>query len=206
MNLKMHDKNNFIDKIRDNPGFYKLELGCGDRKLDDQSIGIDLIDSKNVDIVGNVFELLEILPESCLSGIYSSHFIEHIDDLELFFELTSKVLVKGAELKTVAPHFSNSWFYSDPTHKNFFGLYTMCYFSDCSLFSRKVPTYSHVINFSLKSVFLEFKSSRPFYVRHALRKILGFAINMSYYSMEFWEENLCNLISCYEVHYTLKKK
>src|SRR6185312_2948084 len=39
------------------------------------------------------------------------------------------VLEPGGEFRAVVPHFSNLHFYSDPTHRTFFGLYTFSYLS-----------------------------------------------------------------------------
>ena len=73
----------------------------------------------------------------------------------------------------VAPHFSNPYFYSDVTHKSTFGLYTCCYYCISTPLRRKVPTYNRDLKFRLDKVDLIFKSTRPNYGRHAIKKVFG---------------------------------
>ena len=58
-----------------------LELGCGNRKRDPGWIGIDALDFDDVDIVGDVFEVLTQFPASAVDAVHSYHFFEHVADL-----------------------------------------------------------------------------------------------------------------------------
>lgn len=180
-----------------------LELGCGDRKRHADAVGIDMLDYDCVDIVGDIFDVLSKFPESSVSAVYSYHFVEHLSDLDAFMDEMARILKPGASLNTVVPHFSNPYFYSDYTHKMFFGLYTFCYFSHGGFFSRQTPTYQRRLKFSIKKVELVFKSTKPFYLRHIFKKLLGKLFNISNYTKELYEENLCYLFPCYEIHYHL---
>ncbi len=202
----MKDKHGLLKEIQTSEGNYCLELGCGNNKSDSSFIGIDLLDTPAVDVVGDVYTVLKAVPRESISAIYSSHFVEHIPDLQKFLTEAARVLKPSAKMEIVVPHFSNPWFYSDPTHTKYFGLYTMSYFSVDNLLSRKVPTYDHEIHYDLQAVNLTFKSGRPFYGRHIIRAILGKFFNSTNYLKEFWEENLSGLISCYEISYTLVKR
>lgn len=201
----MQDKNNLIDKI---PLMEKVvvELGCGKNKGKDHFIGIDILDYPCVDIVGDVFEVLKKLPDKSIDKIYTSHFVEHISNLSLLIAELSRVVKVGGEVEIIVPHFSNPHFYSDYTHKAFFGLYTMSYLANDLIFKRKVPDYQKSKMFNLESVNIVFKSSRPFYGRHAFKKILGFIFNLTTYLKEFYEENLCYIFPCYEIKYVLRKR
>lgn len=202
--MNIIDKHNLIEKIGPhNPA--KIELGCGNKKKYSDSIGIDMLDYENVDIVGDVTDVLQLLPDNSISEIYSSHFFEHMADLSLLMKLLERVLCINGSLEIIVPHFSNPYFYSDYTHKTFFGLYTFCYFSKNNFFRRGVPTYNRKIELELTKVDLVFKSTRPFYVRHLLKLIVGKLVNVSNYTKEFYEENLCYLIPCYEIKYQLRK-
>ena len=201
----LNDKKGFIDRIISEPGKYTLNLGCGRINTLHGSIGVDIIDSHAVDIVGDVYEVLEKLPDSSVLAIYSSHFVEHLDDFTYFLEVVSRVLKPLGDLIIVAPHFSNPYFYSDVTHKSTFGLYTCCYYCNSSPLRRKVPTYNRDLKFRLDKVDLIFKSTRPNYGRHAIKKVFGSLFNSTIYMREFWEENLCYIFPCYEVKYVLKK-
>jgi SAM-dependent methyltransferase len=184
-------------------GRIELELGCGAVKRYPQAIGIDAQDLPGVDLVGDVFDALAAFPQGSVDAVASHHFFEHVDDLPRLMRELARAMKRGGELRVVVPHFSNPWFYSDYSHRRFFGLYTFCYLARSSCFRRKVPTYGFQPAFALSAVRLEFKSTRPFYVRHALKHALGAAFNATTWLQEFYEENLCWIAPCHEVHYTL---
>jgi hypothetical protein len=200
------DRNNIIHKFKN--GIINepviLELGCGNRKRIKKSVGIDAINYDSVDLVGDIYDVLRQLPNHIASEVHSSHFFEHIDDIGLLMSEIERIMTKGGILHTTVPHFSNSYYYSDYTHKTFYGLYTFCYFSNNAFFKRKVPQYS-MPKYELLSVELVFKSPPPFYFRHGIRRIIGFIINSSRYMKEYYEENLCRVISCYEIKYIMRK-
>ena len=182
-----------------------LELGCGPRKTDPAAIGVDLLDFDGVDIVGDVHAALAAMPASSISRIYTSHFLEHLSDLPRLFEELGRVMVPGAPLTIVVPHFSNPFYYSDPTHRTPFGLYTLAYLCDQNLFRRGVPRYGFKAPFVIETVQLRFKSYPPRYVRHSVKLLWGLLVNSSMFMREFYEENLCWLMPCYEVRYELHR-
>ncbi|MBW8364984.1 MAG: class I SAM-dependent methyltransferase [Rhizobium sp.] len=201
----MLDKNDFLNRL-DQLDKVVLELGCGPNKKLMSAIGIDAINYEGVDIVGDIFEVLEKFPEKSVDSVHSFHFFEHIANFQELLSHIARVMRPGGDLEVVVPHFSNPYFYSDPTHRTFFGLYTFCYYASESLFSRKVPTYQHTIQFDLISVDLVFKSTRPFFIRHGVKKLFGLIFNSVGYMQEFYEENLSHIVPCYEVRYRLRKK
>ena len=203
--MNVVDKNNIIKKIKD--GVYNkpiiIELGCGNRKRFSESIGIDIINYESVDIVGDVFDILKIFPNNVVSEVSSSHFFEHVDDIGLLMDEIGRILKKGGILSVIVPHFSNPYFYSDFTHKTFFGLYTFCYFSINKFFKRPIPNYNKP-KFELLTVDLVFKSPPPFYFRYFFRKVTGLIFNSCNYLKEYYEENICQIISCYEIKYIMR--
>jgi len=200
----MIDKNNLLGSLTASSSLI-IELGCGSTKKNPAAIGIDILDYPAVDIVGDVFDILKKLPESSVIHISAEHFIEHISDLNLLMSELERVVKPGGVIDFVAPHFSNPYFYSDPTHHKFFGLYTFCYLSYSNIFSRKVPTYQEDLVFTLECVDLKFKSSKPFYGRYAFKSIIGYLFNSCSYMKELYEENFCYLFPCYEIRYQLRK-
>lgn len=182
-----------------------LELGCGSSKRRREAIGIDILDSPAVDIVGEAREVLALFPAAVVDVVYSEHFVEHVADLPELLAEVARVVKPGGLVEMVAPHFSNPYFYSDPTHRHFFGLYTMCYYAQCSPFARTVPTYGHSLEFELVSVDLGFKAERPFVVRYGIKRVVGWLFNSCNYLKEFYEENLCYLFPCYEIRYRLRR-
>ena len=101
--------------------------------LVENAIAVDRLDFPCVDVVGDVFEVLVDLPDRCVNGIYAHH-TEHIDDVNALLVELVRVLETGAIIEISVPHFSNPYFYSDPTHKATFGLYTFAYFFETKLF------------------------------------------------------------------------
>jgi hypothetical protein len=81
----------------------------------------------------------------------------------------------------------------------------MAYFSDQVPFKRTVPTYGAEICFRLDEAVLRFKSPRPFYGRFAMKKLLEAAVNVSRATKEFYEENMCYLVPCYEIEYSMTR-
>ena len=197
-----------VDKrgLLERDGGLCLDLGCGNRKLGPEYIGIDLLDGPQVDVVGDVTDVLERIRPGSVQRVYSSHFLEHVDDVELVLTRLARAMASGGELEVVVPHFSNPYYYSDLTHRTTFGLYTFAYFLSRSPFKRQVPTYGRNLPFRLTHVTLGFKSSPPFYGRHALKLVAQRIFNASRGMQEFYEENLCYLVPCYELRYLLVRE
>ncbi len=183
----------------------RLELGCGPRKVDPDAVGVDLLPFTGVDLVGEIYEVLALLPDGCASAVYTSHFLEHVSDLPRLMTELGRVMSVGATLRVVVPHFSNPFYYSDPTHRVPFGLYTFSYFCDQDVFVRTVPQYGLKTPFRLVGARLGFRSYRPRYVRHAFKRAFGALINSTVFLREFYEENLCWLVSCYEVEFEIRR-
>lgn len=202
--MKILDKNRILDRLPTLPRV-SLELGCGNRKSAPDSIGVDALDYECVDLVGDVFEVLSSFPDGTVDVVYSSHFLEHVTDVPHLLNELARVLKPGGRLDVTVPHFSNPYFYSDITHRASFGLYSMSYFAIDRLLTRKVPSYQRELFYDLQAVRLVFKSSRPFYVRHGIKKALGAIVNINSYTRELYEEMFCHWFPCYEVHYELRR-
>ena len=182
-----------------------LELGCGNRKQVKGAIGIDQFDHESVDIVGDVMAVLGQFPDQSVDSVHSFHFFEHVADLQGLLKEVERILKNGGNLEVVVPHFSSPYFYSDVTHRSFFGLYSFDYFVAKTLFSRKVPIYGEPLAFEMLRVDLVFKSPRPFYGRYAIKRLFGGLFNCCNYMRELYEENFCYLFPCYEVRYQLRR-
>ena len=204
----MVDKRRIIEEIREQHDGkeFRLELGCGGRKRSPSAIGIDLIDHPCVDIVGDIVEVLAAIPQNSISRIDAVHSLEHLDDLAGVLSRVDSILKNNGVLEIVVPHFSNPYYYSDYTHRQCFGLYSLCYLAHSCIFKRKVPQYQVRTNLRLLRVSLEFKSSPPFYGRHAIKRAVGVLVNSCRAAQELYEECFCWMIPCYEVRYVLKKE
>jgi predicted SAM-dependent methyltransferase len=176
-----------------------LDLGCGSSKKLGY-IGIDKLPLQGVDIIADMETGLPFLPDDSVDEIYTSHFIEHIDNLELFLRECHRVMKPSGILNIYVPHFSNPYFYSDYTHKRFFGLYTFLYFSDHNnKYKRKVPDFYTDFKFHVIEQKLIFKSP-PFYLRNFFRQVLQWIFNSSIYMQELYEDVFCYLFACQELY------
>ena len=200
---RIRDKNGMIARI--NSGEVRgLELGSAAWRKRSEYVTLDSRDFPTVDIVGDVFDILSEIEDKKISAIFASHFIEHIPDLTRLLKEIVRVCEPSAKIELIAPHFSNAFFYSDVTHSKFFGLYTFCYLAESQVgFTRRMPDYARVEGLVLTQVRLAFKSIRPFYLRHFLRKMVQFIVNLSNYTKELYEESFTGWVSCYEVEYIL---
>jgi ubiquinone/menaquinone biosynthesis C-methylase UbiE len=191
--------------ITDVPRGAKLDLGCGQRKRSSDYIGVDVIEAPGVDLVGDVYEHLDRLPDAWVTEVFSSHFLEHLEAPQRLLEAVARVLEPGGRFEIIVPHFSNPYFYSDWTHRRSFGLYSLSYVVGGDRFKRTVPTYGVSLPFEIETIRLSFKSPRPFYGRYAIKRAIGLVVNSSPAMQEFYEENLCWLVPCYEIQYVLRR-
>lgn len=183
----------------------RLDLGCGTRKRSPEHIGIDRLEHRAVDVVGDVLDVLGEIPDGVVAEVYCSHFLEHVEDLDAVLAEMCRVTRPGGLLEIIVPHFSNPYFASDPTHRNTFGLYTFSYLTADAPLRRQVPNYGSTLPVQLERVALGFKSTPPFYGRHAFKKGVGLLVNSSRWAMEFYEENLAYLLPCYELEFSLRR-
>ena len=202
--MGLRDKNGVLGRL-DEWHPLVVEVGCGPKKRHPRSIGIDALDYPAVDIVGDAFDALRALPEGSADLVTSSHFLEHVHDLDRMLDEMIRVTRVGGLIEVIVPHFSHPYFYSDPTHVIHFGLYTFSYLALDTRFRRIVPAYSRREGLELRAVRLVFKSTPPFYVRHAWKKLLELVFNSSRWMQEFYEENLCYMFPCYEIRFSLRK-
>ena len=198
------DKNNILSKYK-NFDEVIIEIGSGDKKKFENSISIDIRDFDNVDLVGDIYEIICYFESESVDLIYSSHCFEHLNDISKLLQEISRTLKKDGILEVAVPHFSNPFYYSDPTHKTYFGLYTFSYFCHDNYFKRKVPHYQDLISMEIIEARLIFRSFRPRYITHIFKKFFEILFNLSVFFKEFYEENITNVVSCYEIKFKIKK-
>lgn len=181
-----------------------LELGCGPQKRNGR-IGIDALDLPGVDIVANLEDGLPFLPDQCVDEIHSHSLLEHIRNFESLMREMVRVLKPRGVVHCFVPHFSNPYFYSDYTHRGFFGYYTFFYFCDAEdQPTRKVPSFYHDIRIKVTSIQLVFDS--PFRGRRTFKRAFGRVINWKQSLQEFYEENLCYIVPCYGLQVSFEVK
>jgi SAM-dependent methyltransferase len=185
---------------------YRVELGCGRQKRDPRSIGIDLIDFDSVDLVGDAIECLRLFPAATVDFVSGHHFIEHVSDMNGLLREVDRVLRPGGQVNFVAPHFSNPYFYSDPTHTRPVGLYTFSYLcEEETLLRRRVPRYELVLPWRIDRIELKFCAEEMFKGRNLTRRAIGKLIGASYRMMEFYEDAICWMYPAYELRFWMTK-
>jgi ubiquinone/menaquinone biosynthesis C-methylase UbiE len=178
-----------------------LELGCG-RSRTPGRIGIDRLDSSFVDIVADVEEGLQFLPDNSVDEIHSKSFFEHVNDLEGLMREIVRVLKKEGRCHIFVPHFSNPYYYSDYTHTKFMGLYTFYYFVDENYqLARKVPNF--YTNIRIRVISQKLVIANPFKKGAWFKKVLDRFFNSSSARQEFYEENLCWMLPCYGLEFVI---
>ncbi len=178
-----------------------LELGCGASKTEGR-IGVDLLNLPGVDIVTNLENGLPFLPDNSVDSIHTYHFLEHIRDLDALLRDMHRVTKPGGQIVIRVPHFSNPHYYSDPTHKQFFGLYTFEYYAaEQKRFKRKVPGFYSNFRFTTLSIKLVFYS--PWLFRKIVRKMAQLLFNASPWWQELYEENFSGILPATELYIVL---
>ena len=181
-----------------------LELGCG-RAKKPGAIGVDKIDLPGVDIVADIEEGLDFIPDNSIDEIYAFSCLEHIKNFEKLMSEIVRALREGGKITVYVPHFSSPYYYSDPTHIRYFGLYSFYYFVDHKYqLKRKVPDYYFDTKIRIISQKLVFDS--PFLFRKIIKRSLGSILNLSRYLQEFYEENICYIFPCYGIKVVFTKK
>lgn len=197
--MSVIDKRNVLPSMRGGV----LELGVGNYKTNRDAIGVDILDTPAADVVGDVFEVLAQIRDGAVRRIESAHFFEHIDDTERLLAACARVLEPQGVMQVMVPHFSNPYFYSDPTHRATYGLYTFSYWADTDLFRREVPNYIGNRDFRLTDARMIFR--REGGPRRALDRLASRWVNRSRARQEFYERRLCYAVPCYELQFTLTR-
>ena len=186
-----------LQKIVDSPNPVIIELGCGSKKKCGR-ITVDKVDLPNVDIVADMEKGLPFLPDNCVDEIHCRSVLEHIENFENLIREIVRVLKSSGKAYIFVPHFSNPHYYSDPTHKRFFGLYTFYYFVDNEhQLKRKVPNFYTGTRILILSQRLKFRS--VFSILNPFKKLLGWFLNLHPALQAYYEENLCYLFPCHGI-------
>jgi predicted SAM-dependent methyltransferase len=178
----------------------QLNFGCGDQRLPEH-FGLDILVRDGVDVVCDLNKVLPFAGNS-VDHIYTKSLLEHIANLEGLLGELSRVLKPNGTLYIYVPHWTNPFYYSDYTHRRFFGLATFDYFAGKNQQKyRHVPVYS-TLRFHTQTVRLLFYS--PFRSLNWVMKGLQWLINRSAKTQLFYEFHLSSLFPCYAIEYTLR--
>jgi SAM-dependent methyltransferase len=178
-----------------------IDIGCGKKKKPGR-IGIDQVDLPGVDIVTDIESGLPFFPDGSVAEIHCRSVLEHISNFEHLLKEMMRVLKPDGTLHVFVPHFSNPYYYSDPTHVRAFGLYTFYYFADTEhQLRRKVPNFYSDLRIQILSQRLIFRSK--FGMLGFLRKAIGRLINSCRLFQEYYEENLVYKIPAHGIEFVI---
>jgi len=180
-----------------------VDLGCGKNKRPG-AIGIDKADLPGVDIIADIEDGLKFLPDGFADEIYAFQCLEHVQNFEnLIYEMV-RVLKKDGKAIVQVPHFANPYYYSDPTHKRFFGFYSFYYFVESKYqIGRVVPDYYFPVKIRVISQKIVFESS--FLFGKILARIWQTIFNLSTFIQERYEEHFCYLFPCNSIEVVFTK-
>ena len=182
----------------------KLHLGAGETHLEGH-YSVDLVELPGVDVVADLNAPLDLIPDHSVSAIYTRHTLEHIQNFMGLMSELHRICRHDAEITVIVPHFSNPYFYSDPTHVRPFGLYTMHYFMDkADQPGRSVPEFYTGTRFLLKDTRIDFY--RTSLLDRLAVPILRALINFSFSTQAMYERRWVWLWPAWQIHYRLKVK
>lgn len=177
-----------------------VELGCGANKAPGR-LGIDIVDLPGVDIVANLEAGLPFLPDNAVDVFYASHVLEHVDHFVELMRDIHRALKPDGKLVLRVPHFSNPFFYSDFTHKRFFGLYSFDYLSRSPRYKRQVPR--HYVDFAFRTLDLKLVFYSDRLPAKLFKRFLQIVVNSGRGAQEVYEELWSRLAPCSEIYAVL---
>ncbi len=107
----------------------KLNLGCGP-DIKKGYVNLDVVKLKGIDVVHDLNKFPYPFKENEFDEVYTSHVLEHLDDLVKVMSELKRICKKGAKIYIRVPHFSCGVSYRDPTHKRLFSYFTFDYFTE----------------------------------------------------------------------------
>jgi predicted SAM-dependent methyltransferase len=191
-------KEELLEQIKMRPSVI-IELGCGPNPPQN-IIGIDHINLPGVHFVTDLEQGLGMIPNNSIDEVHSSHFMEHIQNFEGLIKDIHRILKPEGKNIVVVPHFANPHYYSDYTHKRFFGLYTFDYFSRPeNQLARKVPAFYTDVKFKVVKRKFVFKTPEFPILNFFNRWILQPVFNANAFMQELYEGTFCWIFPCREL-------
>lgn len=164
----------------------KLNIGSGTSSLPG-FYNLDVVALPNVDIVADINLPLTDIPSNSVCEIYARHTLEHVNNLLGLLSEFHRISTDGAIIKITVPHFSNPYYYSDPTHVRPFGLYSMHYFMETEDQPvKKLPNYYTNTRFKLVSIKYDFYRESP--LEKIFVPILRPLVNINYHTQAIYEK------------------
>lgn len=94
-----------IDEINATGGAVFLDIGAGGASKKAGFLSVDVLEREGVDLVGDAADLLSRITDGRVDGIYTRHFLEHVDDVPALIREMVRVCKSGARIEVIVPHF-----------------------------------------------------------------------------------------------------
>jgi SAM-dependent methyltransferase len=159
-----------------------------------------------VDIVADLNQPFELLPDGCCTHLTAFHVLEHIVELLPLMAEIHRILRADGVFEVVVPHFATPFAYSDPTHVRFFGAYSMHYFADEADQPgiRRIPSFYTPTRFRIEDIRVRFEVGGK--IDGVLGRLMNYLVNRNFQSMAQWERRMAWLIKPAEIQYRLRPK
>jgi Methyltransferase domain len=181
----------------------RIDIGSGPRPRPG-FYALDQLELEGIDIVADLNQPLGLLPDNCAEHVFTSHTLEHVEKLLPLLAEIHRIARPGALIEVIVPHFSNPYFYSDPTHVRAFGLYTMNYFVDTEKQPAvwRVPTFYSSTRFEMEQVKLSFYRFNLW--DRLFVPLLRAFVNRSARTQNFYELRLSWLFPAAEIRFRMR--
>src|SRR5947209_14818087 len=101
-----------------------LNMGCG-RKRVAGAVNLDVTPDTGPDVLHDLNVRPWPFPDDHFGEVLAHDVVEHLEDVLKTFEEIHRVCRDGARVRLAVPHFSSGNAYTDPTHRHFFGYFTL---------------------------------------------------------------------------------
>lgn len=163
----------------------KLDVGCGPNKKKGY-VGVDMYPCDGVDHVVDLEKARLPFPDGSVDEIYTSHFLEHMQDPVNVLKDFTRVLKVGGKVKVIVPHYSNPYSYHF-THKSFWSSYSF---------------EQHYIDYYLGGELKLLESKLRIVNIPILDRVFTLLANKH---KAFYERFLSSFIRAWEIQFTLQK-
>lgn len=113
--------NDQFKKLVQNSKVVKLDVGCGPHKKVGY-IGIDILPMDGVDFLVDFNKESLPIDNNSVDEIYTSHFLEHVENPVKLMEEFNRILKDGGILEIIVPHYTNPYAHHF-THKTYWSSY-----------------------------------------------------------------------------------
>jgi SAM-dependent methyltransferase len=110
------------------PDTKMLEIGCGPKRVRQNSVTLDLNPKSCADVIHDLNSFPYPFPENTFDCVLAEHVLEHVDNLIRVIEELHRITKPGGLILVEVPHYSSRDFYTDPTHNHAFSVTSFDYF------------------------------------------------------------------------------